>query len=175
MELWKPVKDYEGLYEVSNLGRIRSLNYKGNGKSQILKFNWVDRYYQVTLVKNKIRSQRTVHSLVAESFLIKPEGKNITINHKNGRKLDNRANNLEYITQSENIKHSYRLGLQKVKNNKEILCIELNRTFKAAVYAAKWLIENENLQSNIDTIQRNIRQCANGKRHTAYKYHWKFI
>lgn len=186
MELWKPVRNFENLYEVSNLGRVKSLEKTITQKSKnnsisthtyptkILKPYFVN-YYQVTLVKDNKKYQRTVHSLVAEAFLKKPSGENITINHKNGFKKDNRVNNLEYVTQSENVKHSYKLRLQECINRKKIYCEELQKEFDCARFAAEWLIQYENLTGDINTIQRNIRHCCSNKRITAYKYHWKFI
>lgn len=187
MELWKPVKDFENLYEVSNLGRVKSLtrSVRQSAKNdttsihvyegRILKPFFAN-YYQVTLVKDNIKYSRNVHVLVAEAFLEKPKNmNNIVINHKNGFKKDNRANNLEYITQSENVKHSYRLGLQKVMNRKKVYCIELHKEFDCAKSAVEWLIKNDGLITNIDTAQRNIRHCCSGKRQIAYKYHWEFV
>lgn len=110
-EEWKAVKGYEGFYEVSNMGRVRSLprqikNYRFNGK--VLKqFTTNGEYLRVTLSvygKPKIVS---VHRLVAEAFVPNPQNKE-TVNHINEIKQDNRAENLEWLTLLENVRYGTR-------------------------------------------------------------------
>jgi hypothetical protein len=103
-EQWRPVTipEFLGLYEVSNLGNIRSkrcVNLRGD----------YDRsgYHRIVLQNNGYTKRFLVHRLVAEAFLgPRPDG--MTVNHKNGKKADNREYNLEYMTQSENELHSFR-------------------------------------------------------------------
>ena len=101
-EVWKPIKDYEGLYEISNLGRVRNLNYKGSGKGKILK-NTKDSkgYLIVGLTKNGKRKLFKIHRLVAEAFIPNPEDKPF-IDHINTIRDDNRIENLRWCTQKEN-------------------------------------------------------------------------
>jgi hypothetical protein len=120
-EIWRNVKEHMGTYQVSNFGRVRSLDKilkNKNGyrkrKGKLLKPVLYHGYEKVCL----IRKLTFVHRIVANSFLIKPMGENIVVNHKNGIKTDNRIENLEWCTQSENVKHSYRNGLQKPLSNK---------------------------------------------------------
>ncbi len=107
MEIWKEVKNHEGIYEVSNLGNIKRLSIKKlNGryfsvcKEKLLKIQ-LDKngYHVVSLSNNKIKKLRKVHQLVAESFLNhKPNGLKLVVNHINFIKNDNRVENLEIVT-----------------------------------------------------------------------------
>jgi len=110
MEIFKDVKGYEGSYQVSNLGNIRSLKCN---KIRILKpILRKSGYYYVTLYQNKHERKAIIHRLIGAAFLPNPQNKP-EINHKNGIKADNRLENLEWVTQSENMIHSYKNGLQK--------------------------------------------------------------
>lgn len=132
-EEWRSVSGYEGLYEVSNLGRVRSLDrlvqkgevaYKRKGR--ILKQTPVkkSKYLHVYLFKNGVKKAYQVHRLVAYAFIPQVEGKNV-INHKDGNGLNNAVDNLEWCTQSENVVHALKTGLSKdnnyYKNEKEII------------------------------------------------------
>ena len=101
-EIWKPVKDYEGLYEISSLGRVKNLNYRGTGKEKILK-NTEDRkgYSTISLRKNEKRKLLKVHRLVAEAFIPNPESKPC-VDHINTIRNDNRVENLRWVTNKEN-------------------------------------------------------------------------
>jgi len=126
-ELWKDIVGYEGLYQVSNLGRVkRLLGERKNlltGGSSIYKEHEIKRnkignqYEYVILSKNKKTRKKYVHQLVAEAFIPNPENKP-QINHINGIKTDNRLENLEWVTRSENMQHAYRNNL--IKKHKEI-------------------------------------------------------
>ena len=132
-EIWKPVKDFEGLYEVSNFGNVRRVwrygrQWVGICKPKLTK----DGYLETTLIKNSKPKFIRTHRLVAFAFCENPHNKP-EVNHIDGNKHNNRADNLEWVTASENQKHAYKLGLQKVsggavKNRKKIKCIELNIT-----------------------------------------------
>lgn len=120
MEVWKDVKGYEGLYEVSNLGNIRSLDrvvppgrkLKGVIRKQVL--NKKTGYLYVGLCKNGKSKNISVHRIVGEAFIEKVDGKD-TINHINENKLDNRAENLEWLSLTENLK--YGTHDERVKKN----------------------------------------------------------
>lgn len=109
-EIWNPIHGYENLYQVSNLGRIKSLLRYNRKNDKILKTisNWSG-YQRVTLCKNKKHKIFSVHRLVAISFIYPYHGE--TVNHKNGNKKDNHVNNLEWLTSSENMKHAFSVGL----------------------------------------------------------------
>lgn len=107
-EIWKEVNGYEGLYQVSTFGRVKSLKrniilsqIKGTGG-----------YRMVNLYENKKRSKKLVHRLVAQEFIENPTDKE-QVNHIDGNKSNNYLSNLEWATRSENVKHAYLIGLKK--------------------------------------------------------------
>ena len=98
-EVWKSIPNYEGLYEVSSLGRVKSLRFN---KEKILS-QGLARYCNVVLWNNNKGITRTVHQLVAESFLgHNPNGMKLVVDHINDDKLDNRLENLQIVTTREN-------------------------------------------------------------------------
>lgn len=125
-EIWKPVIGFEQWYEVSNLGRVKSLdrvyghNLSSSGqlrKSKLLKLAMESNGY--LQVKLNIPSQKAflAHRIVAQAFVPNPDNKSF-VNHINGIKHDNRADNLEWVTKSENAIHSFKIGLQCNKGEK---------------------------------------------------------
>lgn len=119
-EAWKSVTGYDGFYEVSNFGSVRSLT-SSNGRKR---FNRVkilkpailkDGYLRVTLCVDSKKKQVPVHRLVLSAF--SKDNPSLQVNHINGVKNDNRLCNLEWCTQSENQKHAYRIGLQVPVDN----------------------------------------------------------
>ena len=105
-EIWKDIIGFKGKYQVSDMGNVRSLNYHGKKITQQLRYESVKGYLRVSLSdKNKV-IRFSVHRLVAFVFIPNPYNKR-TVNHKNGIKTDNRACNLEWMTYSENNKHSF--------------------------------------------------------------------
>lgn len=110
---WKDIQGYEGLYQVSNLGEVRSLKYKGRNNIKILKgASDKDGYRRVALFdKEKCRKEYRIHRLVAEAFIPNPENKP-QVNHIDGNKINNKSDNLEWATQEENMQHAYKMGLK---------------------------------------------------------------
>ena len=113
-EIWLPIKGYEGLYEISNLGRVKSLP-KVRGRAvtgeKILKSHVVNGYEMVMLCRNYKTFNASVHRLVAQAFIPNPKNKP-HINHIDGNKANNNIENLEWCTPSENMMHAYRTGLK---------------------------------------------------------------
>lgn len=156
-EIWKDIAGYEGKYQVSNLGRVKSLNYRRTGKERCLepKDN-NDGYLQVTLYKNGGKDQPLVHRLVAMAFILNPEGKP-EVDHINRDTTDNRVENLRWVTSIEN------------KNNglsKPVLCVETGTEYHS-------VMEAERL---IGVKHPNITNCCNGRYgyKTAGGYHWRY-
>ena len=102
-EIWKDIKEYEGLYQVSNLGRVKRIT-----TGRVLKpLKHANGYLMVKLSKNSIVYTKTVHRLVAEAFIPNPEHKS-EINHIDENKTNNNVSNLEWMTRKENINHGTR-------------------------------------------------------------------
>lgn len=102
-EIWKDIPEYEGIYQVSNFGNIKSLGNNISKKEKILKKAISGTYYMVQLNKKGLSKNISVHQLVAIVFLNHtPCGHKLVVNHINFNRLDNRVENLEIITQREN-------------------------------------------------------------------------
>ena len=132
-EIWKPIKGFEGIYEVSNLGNVR--NAKGRTRKPFL---IPKGYLMIDLFRNRERTHARVNRLVADAFVPNPDNKP-EVNHKNGDKADNRAENLEWSTKSENMLHAYRSGLQTKGKYKlrKVRCMEDGNVYPSAAEAAR--------------------------------------
>lgn len=137
MEIWKDIIGYEGLYKVSNLGRVKSLEkkikYRG-GKQAVRKekiMSLSDRvgYLSLILVKDGKKSVKKAHRLVAEAFLEKEEGRP-WVNHKDGDTYNNNLENLEWCSPSENAIHAIETGLWNTKRKTVLTNIETGEVLK---------------------------------------------
>lgn len=144
-EEWKDIEKYVGLYQISNLGRVKSFH----GKKERILHPCGKAYLGVTLCKKEngkvVHSRREIHRLVATHFINNNENKPFT-NHKNGNKHDNRVENLEWCTAKENTDHAISNRLLKVnginnpmaKINKEI-AVKIRSKYKTGKYSQQML------------------------------------
>lgn len=175
MEVWKNVDGYKGLYQVSNLGDIKSLDKivkcKGNNtrisKGKILKqIIKKTGYSQVVLYKNNIRKYISTHRIVAQAFIPNPNNKSC-VNHIDGNKLNNNISNLEWCTHIENMNHAWQNGLVV---GKKVLMESLNNIPLLCFFSVKdaYIYLNKNYKGGISG-------CCNGYQKSAYGYKWKYI
>lgn len=160
MEIWKDVVGYEGLYEVSSLGRVKS--YVKNKSGRILKNILLNSGYEtVGLFFNGFTNRKLVHRLVAESFICNPDLKN-TVNHIDGIKNNNFALNLEWSTQSENITHAHKNGLVNTAKGERNGCSKLNYQQIIEIRASNFT--NKKLAEIYSVSQPLISQIKNRKK-----------
>ncbi len=169
-EEWRPVQGYEGRYEVSNLGRVRSIDrfytdaigvtqrYTG----RVLRPVKAGAGYDTVVLSAKGVQRRVyVHRLVAAAFLEPQDGRR-EVNHMNGNKTDNRAANLEYVTPAENKSHASRMGLLAVgsRNTQTKLkaedVIEIRRLLAEGEYQRVIASKYGVCQTTIGDIHRSV-------------------
>jgi hypothetical protein len=167
MEIWKPAYGFESSHEVSNLGNIRSYRRKHNVKFYPDKRGYLRFKIGTTTVK--------VHRIVAQTFIPNLENKP-QVNHINANKIDNRVENLEWVTNKENMAHAVLAGIYTnnvgsknwLDKKRKILCFDtkdFQKEFESIQSAAKYFNGHAS----------NIHKALNGITTKSYGFYWKYI
>ena len=158
IELWKPIKNYEKLYEISTYGRVLSLRRKIIMRGRLRK----DGYVTYNLVKDGNVSCKLAHRLVAETFLPNPEEK-LEVNHIDGKKHNNIVHNLQWVTPSENQKHAIANGLRKGSRLQNGGCVLLTKEINEKIISIakasgkeKWEIADELLTKALELMKWDV-------------------
>lgn len=180
-EIWKDISGYEGLYQVSNLGRVRSFDrYVRNGTSnrnikrgKILKPCVTrDGYLQLNLIKDKKKKVSTIHRLVAKAFIENPENKPC-VNHIDGNKQNNNVTNLEWVTYSENTIHAMKIGLKTDPKGRNHYKRAVNQYTLDGKFIRRWeSIKAVQDKWNLKSIK--ISSCCRGRIKTSLGYKWEY-
>ena len=158
IEIWKPIKDFENIYEISNLGKVRNI------KKNKIKETWIDNfgYVCVSLYKNNKKYNRKLARLLAETFIPNPENKP-TVDHIDRNKLNNDLSNLrwaDYTLQNKNRK----IGHINGKREQKVICIDTGKIFNSITEASNYY--------NISIA--SINMCCRGKTKTSNKLMWQY-
>lgn len=160
-EEWRDVLGFEELYQVSNFGNVRTIK---NGEAEMSQQENRNGYMTVHLRNKGVERRVMVHRLVAEAFIPNPDELR-DVNHKNGDKSDNRVENLEWASHSDNMTHSFRkLG----KNVRHIVQLDLDNNF-----IERW---NSIIEASEATgiCRTDIGECCRGNRKHTKGYKWKY-
>lgn len=172
-EVWKDIQGYEGLYTVSNYGRVKSLNYRRTGNEMILKDRGAGKcsaYRCVVLTKERVRTSLFVHSLVAFAF---PEicGEwfpGAVVNHKDCNPSNNNANNLEWVTQKYNVNYKNAQVKRVMTRYPRVLQYDTNGNF-----IDRWLSSYE-VERVKGWSSSSITACARGELKVSHGFIWRY-
>ena len=163
-EIWKDIEGFEGLYKVSNLGNVKSLNYRRTGKERILKGRKDGNgYLLVNLSKNNIIKTHKIHRLVAAAFCENHHGYK-EVNHINEDKADNRAENLEWCSRSYNMNY----GTRAEKTYKPVFSVD-----KVSGLVMYWESIRE-AEKCTGISHQNICHCLKGRQKSAGGHYWYY-
>ena len=168
-EQWLDISGYEGLYQISNFGRVKSFYFRN---PRILKPHKVKGYSNVELYKNKKKKQFYIHRLVMENFCPIENMNVLDVNHKDEDKSNNHISNLEWMTHKDNLNYGSRAEKARMKmqgknssRSKKVRCVEKNVIYEALREAERQL----------GIPATNISKACKGKIKTAGGYHWKYV
>lgn len=177
-EVWKDIEGYGGVYQVSDMGRIRSLRRKA--ARILVQHKGQDGYFSVGLYDTRGKQKKLfVHRIVATAFIENPENKR-TVDHINMDKSDNRACNLRWATNAEQNEYQNNTKYQVSEYTKmKIKNMDTGEVFENSAAAAHWVLENDLTNSTtIGYIAERIRFAAKGSiygRKTAFGQNWRFL
>ena len=186
MEIWKPIPGYEGLYEASSMGRVRSIDREVyhkkypdklvKRKSHILKnATLTNGYKAVCLNKGGKKYRYKLHRIIAATFIPNPDNLPC-VDHINNLRYDNRPENLRWCTVRQNTKWREEMHAPGDRVRKVVICKETGRVFKTSYQAADWVVtKNLTTSTNWKTIAGNIRDACKFKGRMAYKFHWAYL
>lgn len=170
MEVWKDIKGYEGHYQVSGFGRVKSVervSSRGNHLHEKVMKTCTDPggYHFVSLWKHGKKKNFKVHRLVIEAFNPVDGMENLDCNHKDEDKTNNKADNLEWLTRKDNLNYGAHNKKISQAHSVRILCVETGKVFDSIMAAA---IEVGNCRGNIWRVLDKPDRTANG-------YHWQYV
>lgn len=166
IEIWKPIKNFEDLYEISNLGRVKSLP-RSTTNGCIIKTHLTKGYETTHICKNGKHYDVKIHRLVAEAFIDNPN--NLPeVNHKDENKLNNAVDNLEWCNSSYNRNYGTRLERIAAKVKKEI-----SQYDKSGNLIKKFSSSIE-VEQETGFLSSGIRHALSSKTNFAYGYIWKY-
>lgn len=173
MENWKSIVGYEGLYEVSNTGLVRSLNYNHTGMAKLLKPRNNRGYLVVVLCKDGIHKHMFVHRLVAEAFIPNPN-KLETINHKDEDKTNNAAGNLEWLSWMDNSNYGTRNKRIAEANVNNLKLSKQVQMFDKSGNVVKQFPSTQEAARQTGIAQSSIVTCCKGRIKSAGGYVWRY-